>query len=422
MTAARTVESERSATGPSLPRVLALDAARGIAVLGMFAVHTGPPEQVMSGWLSIFAGRSAALFAVLAGVSLSLMTGGRTPRTGRAARRDLVRVAARAVLIAALGIALAQLHSGIGIMLILSYYGLYFLLALPLLRLGARALTALAAGWTVAGPIASFLIRAHLDQSTVGGHPSADMFTSWSGLGDVATMLVFTGAYPAITWMPFVLAGMALGRWGIRELRALPLLGIGAALALLGYGGSWLLQHPFGGRAQLIDLLTGMGITDIDPGEIIDLAGLGTVGTNSWWWLTVDNPHSGTPFEIAGSIGVAFGVIGVLTALLPAARIPLYPLICAGSCALSLYILQVVALWALVPATGTPPPGVLHGPSWQLLTLLAAGSLTLATLWRSLFRRGPAEWLLHRVTMGITNALVPMPATAGPGATDRHAG
>ncbi|MFE6857726.1 heparan-alpha-glucosaminide N-acetyltransferase domain-containing protein [Nocardia sp. NPDC057668] len=409
MTSARTVVSERSATQPGLPRVLALDAARGIAVLGMFAVHTGPPEQVFgSGWLSVFAGRSAALFAVLAGVSLTLMSGGRTPRTGRAGRRDLVRIAARAVLIAALGLALAQLHSGIGIMIILTYYGLYFLLALPLVRLGARALTVLAAGWAIAGPIASFLIREHLDQSTAGGHPSADMLTSWSGLGEAATMLMFTGAYPAITWMPFVLAGMALGRWGIRELRALPLLGIGALLALIGYGGSWLLQHPFGGRAHLVDLLTGLGVTDIDPAVIIDLAGLGTVGTNSWWWLTIDNAHSGTPFEIFGSVGVAFLVIGALTAVLPAARIPLYPLICAGSCALSLYIAQVVAVAVLVPLDAdTPPAGAIHGPSWQLLALLVIGSLVLATLWRSMFRRGPAEWLLHRVTMGITDALVP---------------
>lgn len=398
-----------------LARVLALDVARGIAVLGMFAVHVGPHGGVDgSGWLRIFEGRSAALFAVLAGVSLALMSGGAEPHTGIAARRSMIRIATRAVLIAVLGSALIQLNSGIGIMIILTYYGLYFLLALPLLRLRAPALALLAAVWAVAGPIASFLIRDRMQQNTFGGAPTFEMFTSWHGAREAVEMLVLTGGYPALTWMPFVLAGMALGRWGIRTLRPLPVLGVGALLALIGYGGSWLLQHPFGGRAHLVDQLTqGMaaaGVTDFDPGQIIDMTGLGTVSTTSWWWLTVDNAHTGTPFEIFGAVGVAFLLIGVLLALLPAARIPLYPLICAGSCALSLYIAQVLAVHWLVPlpdADATALPTGIHGPSWELLALLAFGSLALATLWRSVFRRGPAEWLLHRISLGITNVLVP---------------
>ncbi|WP_169813111.1 DUF418 domain-containing protein [Nocardia jejuensis] len=415
MTSSRIAVPQSELPIPALPRVLALDAARGIAVLGMFAVHVGPrPEAGGADWLSVFDGRSAALFAVLAGVSLALMSGGATPHTGRAARRDLVRIGSRAVLIALLGLALAQLQSGIGIMIILTYYGLYFLLALPVLRLGARALTVLAAGWAVAGPIASFLIRQHMQQNSFGGHPSFAQLDSWSGAWEAVQMLVVTGAYPALTWMPFVLAGMALGRWGIRELRPLWVIGTGGALAVAGYGGSWVLQHPMGGRAHLTDLLTAImseaGLTDFDPASMIDAVGLGTVGTNSWWWLTVCTPHSGTPFEVLGATGVAFLVIGVLLAVTPSARTALHPLICAGSCALSLYILQAVAVAVLVPLPDEDavslPTGI-HGPSWQLLALLAIGSLVLATLWRAVFRRGPAEWLLHRVTMGITDVLAP---------------
>ncbi|UFS94988.1 DUF418 domain-containing protein [Nocardia huaxiensis] len=399
--------------------MLALDAARGIAVLGMFAVHVGPQGDMPgASWLTVFAGRSAALFAVLAGVSLALLSGGDRPYTGIAARRSIVRIAARAVLIALLGLALAQLHSGIGIMLILAYYGLYFLLALPLLRLSARTLALLAAGWAVAGPVVSFLIRSHMEQNSFGGSPSFEMLASWSGVREAAEMLVLTGAYPALTWMPFVLAGMALGRWGIRAARPLPVIVTGAGLALLGYGGSWLLQHPGGGRAQLLDLLTSAlatnGGTDIDAGQIIDAGSFGAVSTTSWWWLTVATPHSGTPFEIVGAIGVAFLVIGVLLAVVPRAETALRPLIYAGSCALSLYILQAVAVSVLVPIPDPDAielPSGIHAPGWELLALLAIGALLAATLWRSVFRRGPAEWLLHRVSMGLTKALVPDPAS-----------
>lgn len=408
-----TVPQESDASN-SLPRVLALDAARGIAVLGMFAVHVGPPRgQPGASWLTVLEGRSAALFAVLAGVSLALMSGGAHPATGIAARRSLIRIGSRAVLVALLGLALAQLHSGIGIMIILTYYGLFFLLALPALRLEARALALLAAVWAIAGPILSFVIRSHMHQNASGGDPIFEMFTSWSGLRQAGQMLVLTGGYPALTWMPFIFAGMALGRWGIRALRPLPVIGVGALLALLGYGGSWLVQRPLGGRAHLVDLLTtGMaqaGVTDFDPGQIIDMTGFGAVATTSRWWLTVATPHSGTPFEVFGATGTACLVIGVLMALVPRAGIALRPLIAAGSCALSLYILQVVAVRVLVPIpdeNATALPGGIHGPGWELLALLAIGSLVAATLWRSRFRRGPAERLLHTITQGVTNALV----------------
>ncbi|MFD7843058.1 DUF418 domain-containing protein [Nocardia sp. NPDC059764] len=396
---------ESNAADP-LPRVLALDAARGIAVLGMFAVHVGPPrESPGAGWLTVFEGRSAALFAVLAGVSLALMSGGAQPATGPAGRRAVVRIAARAILVALLGLALAQLHSGIGIALILAYYGLFFLLALPALWLSARGLALLAAIWAIAGPLESYAIRNQLEQSAFGGHPDFGMLTSWSGVRQTFPMLTLTGTYPALTWMPFLFAGMALGRWGIRALRPLPVIGVGLALTLLGYGGSWLAQYSLGGRAHLAELLTrnlsAAGITDFDPGQVIDAAGFGVVSTTSPWWLTVATPHSGTPFEVFGATGVAFLVIGVLMAAVPRTGIAVRPLIAAGSCALSLYILQVVAVSVLVPVPdpdATSLPGGIHGPGWSLLALLALGSLLAATLWRYRFRRGPAEWLLHKVT------------------------
>ncbi|MFD6350502.1 DUF418 domain-containing protein [Nocardia tengchongensis] len=395
----------------SLPRVLALDAARGIAVLGMFAVHVGPSRKSPgAAWLTVFEGRSAALFAVLAGVSLALLSGGAQPATGLDARRALVRIAARAVLVALLGLALAQLHSGIGIALILAYYGLFFLLALPALWLSARGLALLAVIWAIAGPIESFSLRSQLEQNAFGGEPDFGMFTSWAGAKQAFQMLVLTGTYPALTWMPFIFAGMALGRCGIRSLRPLPVIGVGGALALLGYGGSWLVQHPFGGRAHLVELLAGSlskaGLTDFEPGQIIDAPGYGVVSTASPWWLTVATPHSGTPFEVFGATGVAFLVIGVLLALIPRTGIALRPLIAAGSCALSLYVLQVVAVTVLVPVPDretTALPGGMHGPGWELLALLAIGALVAATLWRLRFRRGPAEWLLHRVTRGLAD-------------------
>ncbi|WP_225732378.1 MULTISPECIES: DUF418 domain-containing protein [unclassified Nocardia] len=407
MTAA-TVSTGHDRTG-LLPRVVGLDAARGVAILGMFAVHVGPQRgQSGSQWLDVFSGRSAALFAVLAGVSLALLSGGEQVPVGVSARQTLVRIAGRAVLIAAIGLALTELHTSVSVILV--YYGIYFLLALPLLWLSLRSLATLTLTWAIGGPILSFLIRAHIHQTTFGGSPTFSMFGSFAGLRELGVMLVLTGAYPALTWMPFLLAGLTVGRLGIRSVRPRVVIGVGLVSAGVGYGGSWVAQHPFGGRQHLIDTVSA-ALGTVEPGlrpeDILDASAFGTVGTNSWWWLTVATPHSGTAFEVLGATGVALMVIGALLAAQRPLRIAMHPLSCAGSCSLSLYILQMIGLHILMPVSYGATAisvGVLHRPSWALLSVFVLSSLILATLWRSFFRRGPAEWLLHEITIRLAIA------------------
>src|SRR5687768_2732122 len=98
-------------------RVPGVDVARGVALLGMVAVHVLPAEADDGSPTlvdTIASGRSAALFAVLAGVGLGLAYG------RRPGARAAGAVAVRAILIGALGLALALVDSGVAV--ILSYY------------------------------------------------------------------------------------------------------------------------------------------------------------------------------------------------------------------------------------------------------------------------------------------------------------
>ncbi|MFC7740325.1 hypothetical protein ACFQXA_04175 [Nocardiopsis composta] len=57
-----------------------------MAVLGMFVVHVGLGWTLASGDNALYglaSGRSAALFALLAGVSIALLSGGPSPRRAR---------------------------------------------------------------------------------------------------------------------------------------------------------------------------------------------------------------------------------------------------------------------------------------------------------------------------------------------------
>ena len=82
--------SRDPATGPVQPaavRLRGVDVARGLAVLGMFGAHLLVTDDLVwvdpSTWTGLVDGRSSVLFALLAGVSVALLTGRTTPRTAR---------------------------------------------------------------------------------------------------------------------------------------------------------------------------------------------------------------------------------------------------------------------------------------------------------------------------------------------------
>ncbi|WP_243788739.1 heparan-alpha-glucosaminide N-acetyltransferase domain-containing protein [Saccharopolyspora gloriosae] len=356
-----------------------MDVARGLAVLGMFASHIGPPQ----GWLAtLTGGRSAALFAVLAGLSLALLSGGATPVIGRRRRAAALRIAVRAVVVFVLGLALTAV--GAPVMVILTSYGVLFLLSIPLLRLRSTALAVSAAVLAVVAPLVSFFLRSNMEApSEIGAVARFEMFTSLEGVGTAFQHILLTGAYPVLTWMPFMLVGMALGRLDLRAVRGRLVL-IGAGLALAGYGISWLAMNVFGGRDRVLSLFG-----DAVPPELVDALlsnGFGTVPTSDPVMLLSAGAHSGTPFEIFGATGAAMLVIG-LCLLAERFGALLLPIASVGALALTSYAGHILVLAAVKPPN-----------SYVSFLVLALGTLVFATLWRALLGRGPLEWALHRVS------------------------
>ncbi|ADG77281.1 Heparan-alpha-glucosaminide N-acetyltransferase catalytic domain-containing protein OS=Tsukamurella paurometabola (strain ATCC 8368 / DSM / CCUG 35730 /CIP 100753 / JCM 10117 / KCTC 9821 / NBRC 16120 / NCIMB 702349/ NCTC 13040) OX=521096 GN=Tpau_0644 PE=4 SV=1 [Tsukamurella paurometabola] len=395
MTASAPTDTSTGSGVASPGRLIGVDAARGLAVLGMCLVHVNPTDGPT--WLVTLAqGRSSALFAVLAGVSLALLSGGSQPPADLTATRW--RIAVRALILLLLGLALTLL--GTSVMVILCYYAVYFLLCLPLLRLGTVPLAWLSVITAVAGPVVSFLIRSQMEINEFGGAPTFDTVTDLRG---TLTLVFLTGAYPVVTWIPFVLAGLALGRAGVATIRPARIIAAGAAAAVIGFGGSWFAQSVLGGRDRLLEMLRPMlADSGISADSILDTPSMGTTSTTSWWNLTLANPHSGTPFEIVGSIGIALVVIGGLTVICQrrSARRVLRPLIATGAMALTAYCLQIVLLAVFPPVRAEGERIVTFGAvsGWFYYAALVIVISGFATAWMAYFRRGPLESLLHRAT------------------------
>ncbi|MGV2922156.1 heparan-alpha-glucosaminide N-acetyltransferase domain-containing protein, partial [Streptomyces alfalfae] len=198
-----------SSPEPSVPapagvapgRLIGLDVARALAVFGMYIVHIGPSLSATDGvgsWVRYLAdGHSSVLFATLAGFSLMLIAGRREPKTGLAGRQARARIVIRAVVLLVLGTALAMEYGGV---IILAFYGVYFLLALPLVRLRAGTLALIAAGLALVAPQLAFALKSLLSESV---QQSVNAYDPLKALCDVGVLdLLLTGFYPALTWMP----------------------------------------------------------------------------------------------------------------------------------------------------------------------------------------------------------------------------
>ncbi|MBO0981291.1 heparan-alpha-glucosaminide N-acetyltransferase domain-containing protein [Microbacterium sp. SD291] len=349
------------------PRILGLDVARGFAILGMAGAHVGETETfVLSDpgtWTDLVHGRSSILFAVLAGVSIALMTGRSVipdPSRVPGLRLNLV---GRGAVIFLIGLALEMLNTPIAV--ILTVYGLLYVAVIPFLRWRPWQLLIAAGLLALTGPV----LLALLDAVTLNPYGAGIDF-------------VLYGSYPLTVWLAFVLGGMALGRLHIERTRtAAVALGTGIGLMIVGYG------------LGAIGILAGFAVPDDErsPAGGWDtypdaLAEADPLGVTRAAFFAVE-PHSGGTAEILGSGGFALAVVALCLLLSRPLRPLLLPLGALGSMPLSAYSVHVLSI-ALIAGPG----GFLSSNEFWALTAIAL--MLAATLWSMLFGRGPLERLV----------------------------
>ena len=362
--------------GATAGRLTGVDVARCLALVGMAATHIFPstdPDGSVHLSHTLAAGKASALFAVLAGVSLVLATGGRTPPRARALWAARAGVGVRAAFLVALGLLLGRVDSPP--LVILAYYGLLFAVALPVLGLGGRGLAVLAVAAAVVTPVLSHLLRQRVDPTPIAEPWGADLLTE----------LLLTGTYPVLSWTTYLLAGMALGRSDLRRVPgALRLLVAGVLVAVSAKALSAWLLDAVGGADRLARTVA--ATTD----EVTTSLGTGYFGTTpreDWRWLVVSAPHSGTTLDLVHTTGSAMAVLGaclLLVRLLP--KIVVLPVAAAGSMTLTLYTAHVLAL-----SDGSP---FLAEDRRGLWLAHVAVALVVATVWRTAVGRGPLEALV----------------------------
>jgi hypothetical protein len=324
-------------------------------------------------WGSVVNGHSAVTFAVLAGVSIALVTGG-----DRVAAPDRLVVARHQLLVRAccifvLGGVLQML--GTPVLIILVMYSFLFVVALPLLRVPAPALFAAAA---IAGVVMPVLVP-----------PLHAALGAWGSPFNALSDILINGGYPGLIWAAYLLLGLGIGRLDLRSPSVAPrLVGFGAGLAAAAYLLSAALSGFDDGPHDPPSQFSG---PSDNPGEGFE-----------WHWsdlrgLLGAEPHSGTPFDVYGSAGISMLVIGLCLSLCRKPGRLSFPLRATGTMVLTVYSAHIVAIFVLCLFTERNARGVYPWQgllTWALFVLVA---VVVSTIWIARFGRGPLERLISSI-------------------------
>jgi uncharacterized membrane protein len=360
-------------------RVVGVDVARGLALVGMFAVHifwSLHDDYTPSLTHQVMAGHALATFVLLAGVSLTFVTKRRSGGSWLSDRSTAAALATRALIVTFIGLLLNSWLDP-DIWVILPYYGLMFLLAIPLLRLSSRALIMMSIALVLLAPL---LVLATFDTDLPREGPT--LGTLAHPLDLIITLLV-TGYYPVVAWMAFICLGIVIGRLDLSSTWvAVRLTVTGGVLA----AGAWLLSTLLLLRLGGLEHLRAAAPPDVSPQAARNIIMWEPEEkVSSWWWLVERAVDTTTPFRLVHDIGIAMAWLGVcllITHVRPIRR-ALGPVAAAGAMSLSLYTAHVVVLGQFS----------FHHPI-ELFVVMVYVALTFAALWRRNGRRGPLEALV----------------------------
>lgn len=347
----RVVETARPA-----PRVTGVDAARGLALIGMFVAHV-VPDVTSVDWQQIIAitdERPRLLFALTAGIGLGLLTGATRPVTeGRGILRR--QIAIRALILIALGVLIVATFRPL-VLVILEEYGVAFLVLLPLLFIPGWAAVSLGAALLVVTPAIAAL--AERDPAFVAASDGeAGIIVDW----------FFTGAYPVIIWVPVMLIGLGLARLDVASPRVVAWYGLAGTVAALVF-------LPISGAMPANQVL------GADP--------------DADWMIPVR-----ASAEVVGNVGVNLVVVAFVVALtalaVPGVRrvatAALAPITAMGAMPLTIYTAHLIVISFFKRREN----GVVTDDSWPLLIGLVVGSMLFAWLWQRYVGRGPLEMMLR---------------------------
>lgn len=344
-------------------RLLALDAVRGLAVIGMYIQHFALSERN-----SFVSGNTMILFMLCSGISFTMMIQGMKQKgTENSAIRT--RVLARAIFIDLTGYWILMLNGPFGV--VLQAYAMLFLLALPLTKCTTKILTIISAISFVTCPPLMLI--------------GMSLFEGAALLSDIAG-----GPSSALSWLPVFTAGMIIGRLDLSRIAtairmAVTGMGILIPVKLFSLFALPGIYHSF---CDWLLHVSGTSPSMPDPYAVWPKNTLAPL----WQMLFIDAPQGGSSFELLIGTGGSLIVIAAALLLEKKAAWSLMPFAKTGRLSLTLYSIQFILAWILM-LIDVGPTSIAQFPMGDVVT----GLLILAVSYLfSLQNAGPLETFIRK--------------------------
>lgn len=380
-------------------RFYGVDFARFLAIIGMMAAHLLVPNGSPA-WVQVATtGFPSTLFAVLGGFGIVFSS-----RRYSDPWAAFVAVFVRGLVVFLLGwVCVALPPSPIAI--VLMYFGMAIMCAAFVVSLSTWIWAVLAVVLALIGPQLLPVFRAGLDTA---------------GLLDLSNpvltlrSLFFTGTYPVLTWLAYVLLGMILCRKLLQERQqmrsfALWLAGIGAAVAVLAEVVSQLSLRLLVAPRMAVDL----GMDKESVIEALQGSQFGAMPSSGWSAALVASPHSGATMDILLTGGVAVAIIGLClfgSSSWRAVPSALRPFFAAGAAPLTIYVTHIVmtSIMYAVLTSGPTPHSLSELPLWYTSAFWwqSAVVILIGVVLALTHRRGPLEAFTSSVSHTFADLVV----------------
>lgn len=353
-------------------RIIGLDFARALAMFGMLLVNfmvitgaegNGPPFLIT--FMSIFEGRASALFVILAGIGITLMT------RSAVANNEQIKISSsrktiwkRSLFLFILGLLLYVMEwTGD----ILHYYGVYLFVAAFLIT---RKKVLLSLSIIILLIAQSLQLTFNIFEGWGGPTPFINYVDFWTIKGFLRN-LFFNGYHPIFPWFSFFLIGMIIGRLDLHNKKIrekLLLLGItitiltellskGLTHFFIPYIGKEAATFLFNTGPILPNILYILSATGSAIAILIICLNIAEKYTNNWFVTSIVQTGQLTLTHYVSHVFIGIGTLILLNRM-------------------EHQSLLFVLLFA---------------------TAFFIFSIVISVLWRKKFSRGPIEWIMRKL-------------------------
>jgi len=354
-------------------RIIGIDVARALAVIGMIIVNfkTVLGENGVN-WLksftSIFEGKAAATFVVLAGVGLALMTNVAIYENNEESIKNFrIKLIKRALFLFIVGTSYIAIWPAD----ILHFYGVYLTIIILLLKSREKTILLFTVSLIMVFPI----LVMFWNYETGWNFSTLDYLDFWTFKGFIRN-LFFNGFHPVIPWTAFMLFGFWFGKQDLRS-------------------------NKFVKKVFWTSLVSFISIQFLSYLSISLLSGGSLEVTKELTEILGTNPMPPLPIYMFSGIMSATTVISacILIARRYENNIIIDALKKTGQLALTFYVAHIIFGMGII-MVGNPTKMGNHSIEFTVSYALVFSLLCIlfAVIWRKYKKFGPLEWVMRKLT------------------------